>query len=155
MNASASDGLHAAPRAAIFLPVAYLLHLGEEWFGDLPGWTVNAPGGEVSPEQFLLVNAIAFFLFAVGTLAALRYEGMAWFAAAFAALVGVNGVVHALASVVVGSYAPGTVTGLLLYIPLSVIILRTSATRLPRIVFTGSVVFGVVVHVLAYFAARS
>ena len=121
MAASAPDGPSAAPRAAMLLPVAFLLHLAEEWFGGLPAWTLIAPGGEVSPERFLLINAIAFLLFGIGTLAAFHYPSMAWFGASFAALVGLNGALHTLATLGLGYYSPGTVTGLLLYIPLRVL----------------------------------
>lgn len=152
--ASASAGPPSAPRIAILLPIAYLLHLGEEWFGGLPAWTLTAPGPDVTPEQFLLVNAIGFLFLGIGTLAALRHPPMAWFAASFAALVGLNAVVHAFATLALRQYAPGTITGLLLYVPLSVIVLRSSAARLSGAVFAGSVLFGVLVHVLAYFAAR-
>jgi hypothetical protein len=148
------DKSRAAPRVAILLPVAYLLHLAEEWFGDLPAWTRLAPGPEVSPERFLLINAVAFLLFLSGTVAALRYPRMAWFAAAFAALLGLNGVVHALATLGLGSYSPGTVTGLLIYLPLSVIVLRSSAARLSRAMLVGSVILGVLLHAIAYLVAR-
>ncbi len=154
MAASAPDGPSAAPRAAMLLPVAFLLHLAEEWFGGLPAWTLIAPGGEVSPERFLLINAIAFLLFGIGTLAAFHYPSMAWFGASFAALVGLNGALHTLATLGLGYYSPGTVTGLLLYIPLSAIVLRSSSARLSGAIFASSVLFGVLLHGLAYFLAR-
>ena len=153
MTASAPDRPPAAPRAVILLPIAFLLHLAEEWFGGFPAWASTFLGSEISTERFLLINALGFALFVVGTLVALLSPHMAWFGVSLAALVGLNGVLHGLASLVAGSYSPGTVTGLLLYIPLSAILLRSSAGRLSRAVFAGSVLFGVLVHAFATFFA--
>lgn len=137
----------------ILLPVAVLLHIVEEWFGGFPAWASTVLGTEISPERFLLINAIGFAIFVVGALAALLSPHMVWFGVSLAALVGLNAALHGLASLIVGSYSPGTVTGLLLYIPLSAILLRSSASQLPRAVFVGSVLFGILVHALATFSA--
>jgi len=144
----------AAPRAAIFLPFAFLLHVMEEWFAGLPAWTVIAPGAEVSPERFLLINTVALLLFTIGTLAAFYYPRMAWFATTFAALLGLNALVHSLATLGLGLYSPGTVTGLLLFLPLSAIVLRASASRFSGPVFAGCILSGFLLHGLAYFLAR-
>lgn len=153
MATSAPDGQPAAPRAALLLPIAFVLHFAEEWFGGFSAWTLIALGTEVTPERFLLINGVALPLFGIGTLAALRFPRMAWFAASLAALFGLNGVVHTLATLGLGLYSPGTVTGLLLFIPLSVIVLRSSAARLSGAVFAGSILFGVLLHGLATFLA--
>lgn len=146
MIASATEPHTGAPRAAAFLPIAYMLHLAEEWFGGFTDWTLTVPVYDVGPERFVLINAIALAIFVIGTGAALLSRRMAWFAASLAALLGLNGVLHTLASLGFGSYSPGTVTGLALYIPLSVVVLRSSAARLPRPVFLGSAVFGIILH---------
>ncbi len=78
---------------------------------------------------------------------------MAWCGVSLAALIGLNALLHGLASLVTGSYSPGTVTGLLLYLPLSAILLRSAAGRLPRPAFVGSLLLGVLVHALATSAA--
>ena len=153
MAASPPNGRPAAPRAAILLPIAFPLHFAEEWFGGISAWTLTALGNEVSPERFLLINVPAFLLFVIGTLAAFHNPRMAWFVASLAALFGLNGVVHTLATLGLGQYSPGTVTGLLLYIPLSVIVLRSSAARLSRATFVRSVLLGVLLHGLVSFLA--
>jgi len=80
--------------------------------------------------------------------AAYFYPRMAWFSASFAALLGLNGLLHTLATLGLGLYSPGTVTGLLLYLPLSAIVLRASATQLSRTIIANSVLFGVLIHSL-------
>jgi hypothetical protein len=148
-----SDSHSAAPQAALLLPVAFLLHLAEEWFGGISAWTLIALGNEISPERFVLINGIAFPIFVAGTVAACYFPRMAWFSASFAALLGLNGLLHTLATLGLGLYSPGTVTGLLLYLPLSAIVLRASATQLTGIVFASSVIFGVLIHGLISFLA--
>lgn len=132
-----------------------LLHVAEEWFGGFPTWTGTVLGDGVSPERFVAINSVGLVLFAVGTLAALRYSGAAWLIVSFAALFVVNGVVHALATLNWGLYSPGVITGLLVYIPLGVVVLRRSAHRLPRPVFVRAILFGVLIHVVVTATALS
>ena len=155
MTSSAAGRPSAAPRALILLPIATLLHIAEEWFGGFPAWSAAILGSEISSERFLSINAIGLALFVVGTLAALLSPQMAWIGVSLAALVSLNTVLHVLASLVAGSYSPGTITGLLLYIPLSAFLLRSFAGRLSRPVFAGAVLVGVLVHALATFTALS
>lgn len=153
MAASAPDRPLAAPRAALLLPIAYLLHLAEEWYGGFGAWTLAVLGKEVSPDRFVIINASAFLVFAVGTLAAVYSPRVAWLGTSFAALFGLNGVLHTLATLGFGVYSPGTFTGLLLYVPLSAVVLRSSSARLSGAVFAGSVVLGVLLHGLVAFLA--
>ena len=148
-----SNTLSAARRTAALLPIAYLLHLAEEWFGGISAWTLLALGNEISAERFILINGIALPIFVAGTVAAFFSPRMAWFSAAFAAMLGLNGVLHTLATLGLGLYSPGTVTGLILYIPLSVIVLKSSFTQLSRTTFASSVLFGVFFHGLIAFLA--
>jgi len=155
MTHSAPDRPPAAPRAVILLPVVLLLHQAEEWFWGFPAWSATILGSEISPERFLSINALGLVIFVVGALAAFLSPHLAWVGVSLAALVGLNGVLHGVLSLVAGSYSPGTVTGVLLYIPLSAILLRSSARLLPRTVFAGAVVLGVLLHILATFSALS
>jgi hypothetical protein len=135
-----------APRVALLLPLAYLAHLIEEWVGGFPAWTGEVLGVEITAARFLLINALALPLFTVGTWLSLRKPQAAWFAAALAALVGLNGALHVLATFGFGRYSPGAITGLLLYLPLSAIVLRSLASRLPHVVLVRAVLFGFVLH---------
>ena len=71
---------------------------------------------------------------------------MAWIATALAALFGLNAVLHTLATVAWSSYAPGVITGILVYLPLSIVILRSSFLQMSRAAFYGSFFFGVLLH---------
>ncbi|HEX9667955.1 MAG TPA: HXXEE domain-containing protein [Thermoanaerobaculia bacterium] len=134
----------------LLLPSAYLLHLAEEWWGGegFASWTARALGRQVSPSRFLLLNGIVWPLFAVLTVMALRKPALAWFPTTFSSIVLVNGVLHALGSLATGSYSPGVVTGVLLYLPLGAYGLVVGRRRLPPRTFALAVLAGILVHVL-------
>lgn len=152
MMGSEIPGLRPS-RAAMLLPVALLLHVGEEWFGNFPEWTALIVGDGLEPERFLAINAAGLVLFAAGTLAAFRDPSVAWIIASLAALLGLNAVLHTLATVALGRYSPGTVTGLLVCLPLSIVVLRSSSALLPRAHFAGAVIAGVLLHALVTLVA--
>lgn len=143
----------APPRAALLLPLAHLVHFAEEWFCGFSAWTLQALGNEISPERLLPINAFGFLMFLTGTVAAFLNPRLAWITVSFAALFGLNGLVHAAFTLSMRVYSPGTVTGLVVFIPLSIVVLRGSAARLPRGVFIGSVVFGILLHGLVTYLA--
>jgi hypothetical protein len=138
---------------ALLLPVVLLLHQAEEWFGGFPEWTSFAVSNGVEPERFLLINAVGLVLFTVWTLAAFREQRMAWIVAALATLLGLNGILHAVASILVGRYSPGTATGLLLSLPFSVFVLRAAVAGLPRVQVVGAIIAGVLFHGVVTFLA--
>jgi hypothetical protein len=121
--------------------------------GRIPRVDRGCTRSELAPERFAVINASGFLLFGAGTLAAFHHPRMAWFATSLAALVGLNGVLHALATLGLGRYSPGTVTGLLLYVPLSAAVLRASSASLSPPRFAGSVALGVALHGLVTFTA--
>jgi len=131
---------------ALLLPVVLLLHQAEEWFWGFPEWTRLALGDGVEPGQFLLINSVGFLLITFWTLAAFRFRETAWMLVSFAALIGLNGVLHAFAGIAVARYSPGTATGLLLSLPLSVAVLRSSARVVPKKQFYGALVAGFLLH---------
>lgn len=144
-----------APRIALLLPLALILHQVEEWFGGFPAWTGTVLGDGVSAERFVAINSVGLVLFTVGTLAAWRNAGAAWLVVSFAALLAVNGVLHTLATLRWGLYSPGTITGLLVSLPLGIVVLRRSARRLPKPVFVRAILFGVLFHVAVTATALS
>lgn len=138
---------------AWLLPIALLVHQVEEWFGGFPEWTSFAFGDGVEPEQFLLINAVGFLLITFWTVAAFRAPRLAWIVVSLSTLLGLNAVLHALATVLIGRYSPGTATGLLVSLPLSVVVLRSSADGLPNGQFVAAMVAGVLLHGMVTFVA--
>lgn len=132
----------------LLLPFAYALHVGEEWWGGegVFVWTERVFGEQLSPLRFVVLNAVIWPLFAALTVLAIRHAAYEWFLVTFATLVVVNALLHVLGTVVFGSYSPGLVTGLLLYVPVGSLILVGGRRKLPQTRFVAAVAFGVVIH---------
>ncbi len=153
MNESLNDNPSPAPLAVILLPVAVALHIAEEWFAGLTDWANLFLDIDIGAERFLTINMIGLVLFVIGAASAYREPRATWIGVSLAALVGLNAVVHMVLSVAVGAYSPGTITGLLLYIPLCIIIFRWAAVHQPRSVIVGSILFGIGIHAVATLSA--
>jgi len=157
LPARAHGGRDAAPRWALLLPVLFVAHLCEEFWGG-PGfsaWARATLGAEVSPSRFLGINTVGLLLFTAGVIGAVRSRHLAWIAAAVSSLFLLNGVLHLLATVAFAAYSPGTITGALLYVPLGGLALLSMKRSLPGPVFGRAVLAGIAVHALATFAAFS
>ena len=142
-----------APRIVALLPLAYMVHLVEEWVGGFSAWTATVLGREVSPERFIIINTVALSLVCIGVAAALRSPRFSWFSVLFAALIVLNGVLHCLATVSFGAYSPGTLTGLLIYLPLGSFVLYASASNMPRGVYDIAMLSGFLIHGLVALVA--
>ena len=153
MTDSSNNDNAFAPRAVILLPLAVAMHIAEEWFGGFPDWARLTLDIDIEADQFLAINLIGLVLFAIGAAFAYREPSAAWIGVSLAALVCVNAILHTGLSVAVGVYSPGTITGLLLYAPLSVIIFQWAATHQSRAAVGGAIVFGIGIHAVATLAA--
>lgn len=146
MRSSGIDRGSFPPKSAMLLPVVLFLHQSEEWFGGFPAWTSFAVGNGIEPERFLLLNAAGLALCAIWTIVAFRVRQTDWAVASLATLLGLNGILHAVASLLVGRYSPGTATGLFLMLPLAAVVLRASQARLTRPRLSGAILVGVLLH---------
>ena len=153
MTESLNDDPLSAPIAVILLPVAVAMHVAEEWFGGFIDWASLVLDVNIGADRFLAINMIGLVLFVIGAASAYREPRAAWIGVSLAALVGLNAIVHTVLSVAVGAYSPGTITGLLLYVPLSIIIIRWAATYLSRLVVGGAILFGIGIHAVATLSA--
>jgi hypothetical protein len=140
-------------RASVWLIVAYLIHLTEEWFGGFPEWSRVIRGDGVSAERFVLINSIALLLFVILAARTRQRPGMVWFPTTLAAVFLLNGILHTLATFRYDVYSPGTVTGLLISIPLGFLVLHAMRERLSTNAFVGCLGLAALVHVFITFAA--
>src|SRR5215213_5676722 len=104
---------------------AVAAHVFEEfvWPGGFAEWSRRYPPGQtvtVTPRFLLRINAVfaAMALLPPVLGATPRGAGMWMVVAAIAA---VNGVFHLVAAVCTHAYAPGVVTGVMLYLPLALL----------------------------------
>jgi hypothetical protein len=132
----------------LLLPLGYLVHLAEEWWGGegFSAWTARAVGSPVSPTRFLVLNGIVWPTFLALTLGAILRPRLLWFPVTFATVVLVNTTLHALGALSTSSYSPGLVSALLLYVPTGVAALILGRRTLAPPTFTAAVLLGVLIH---------
>jgi hypothetical protein len=132
----------------LLLPLAYLLHLAEEWWGGegFAAWTAMAVGRGVSTTRFLVVNGIVWPLFTALTIAAVKRPALRWFLATFSTVVVINAVLHALGSLGTASYSPGLVTSLVLYLPIGGYGLASASRQLSQREFALALLAGFLFH---------
>jgi hypothetical protein len=138
---------------AWLFPAAYLIHIAEEYWGGFPAWIARFWGVESSLSNFLSWNAGAWVMMTLGVALALKTKSYRWLPVSFATVQLINGVVHALASVVTLSYSPGLVSGLLLFVPLGLFALSRARTRVNRSTFRAGIILGVVMHAVVVLLA--
>lgn len=132
----------------LLLPLAYLLHLAEEWWGGegFAVWTARALGSPVSTTRFLVLNSIVWPLFAVLTTAGILRARLAWFPVTFATVVVVNVGLHVLGALATSSYSPGVITGVLLYVPVGLAALAHGRRVVTPRSFQLAVLLGFLIH---------
>ncbi len=131
---------------AWLFPISYLIHIAEEYWGGFPAWIARFWGVESSLNNFLSWNGGAWVMMTVGVILVLKTKSYRWLLVSFGMVVLINGLVHAIASVVTLSYSPGLVSGLLFFVPLGAITLRRARTSMNRRTFRAGIIVGVLMH---------
>ena len=148
MKTSQSGGNGSSPtgpRVWLF-PLAYGLHIAEEYSLHFPAWVEHVSGRRISDPQFLLLNAI-FWLLMVAAVAFIRARpSQVWLVVTLAAILGINAGLHLLGSAVTATYSPGAITSLIFYIPLVVCAFRQALPRVSRGLAVRAVALGAVIH---------
>ena len=108
---------------ACSLPVTFLVHQLEEYFCQFPLWYSKLLNAQLSNQDFILINGIGLLVFTAFALSYIINKNKL-ILAALGTLVFVNGAIHLLLSVVTVTYSPGTISGVVLFIPLGIIIFR-------------------------------
>jgi len=131
---------------AIALPVVFVLHVLEEVPGFV-AWFNRHVDPDITPRSFYSVVATGFIvtLAIAAVVATARERGSALVAAAWVGfLMLANGLFHLAAALVGRGYAPGVITGTLLYLPLSLLFLGAVARecRMPLPLVAGVALLG-------------
>lgn len=142
---------------AWLLPATYLVHIAEEyWCGvGFPAWVTSFGYAKLTPELFLRLNAAAWIVMTIGVALAIAIQTLRWLIVSFAAAVFINGLAHTIASIVTVTYSPGLFSGLLIWIPLGSIILRSAWRSIPRLQFWTGVIVGIALHAVISLTALS
>ena len=105
------------------LPVTIFIHQLEEFFGQFPQWYSNLLNAQLSTQDFILINGIGLIVFTVSALFYILTKNNVLLAI-LGTFVFVNGVIHLLLSIFTLSYSPGTISGVILFVPLGIIIYK-------------------------------
>jgi hypothetical protein len=127
-------------------PLAYGLHIAEEYWLHFPNWVSQVSRSFVSNPQFLSLNG-AFWLLMVVLVVAIRARtSLAWLAVTLAAILGINAALHLLGSLVTRTYSPGSITAAFLYLPLVLYAFRQVLPRVARGLALRAVALGAAIH---------
>lgn len=138
------------------MPSAYLIHLLEEYFGGVgfPYWFSNLLSVSMTPEDFILINA---FGFSATLIIAILYnldKVTDFIIAVLGILFIINGIVHLLATLFSATYSPGTITGVIIYIPLGILIFKMIFPRIKKeqrmLCLVTAIVVQIIVALIAY-----
>ena len=131
-------------------PVTYAVHVAEEFWGgeSFPVWASRVSGTVLSNREFLVLNGVAFAVMCLVVVLAGRTARLRWATAALGTVTAVNGTLHLLGSAITGSYSPGAVSGVLLWLPLGWVALRQAYSELPRPLFIRGCAVGCAGHAL-------
>lgn len=110
-------------KIAWLLPVTILIHQLEEYFTGFPIWYSGLLNAQLSNRDFVVINAIGLLVFTGFALSYYINENKL-ILAALGILIFVNGLIHIALTIFTFSYSPGTVSGVVLFIPLGIIIFR-------------------------------
>ena len=132
----------------LLLPGAYLVHLAEEIWGGhgFVRWAAAHLSAAFSQPDFLLINATAWPLMFVASLAAVLRPALRWAILTVAAILLINGTLHLGATMVTGTYSPGLVSGVLLYLPLGVLAVRRVGRDLRKTTVVMAMALAVALH---------
>ncbi|MBT8306334.1 MAG: HXXEE domain-containing protein [Maribacter sp.] len=132
---------------ACLLPVTILVHQLEEYYGQFPLWYSKLLNAQLSIQDFIIINGIGLFIFTAFALSYIFYKNNL-ILAALGTLVFVNGTIHLLLSVFTITYSPGTISGVVLFIPLGIIIYRKIFPKLGE----GERIMAIAIGVIALFS---
>ena len=132
----------------LLFPLTYLAHVAEEYWcgGGFYNWLSRFAGVGLTRELFLELNAIAWAVMLLISLLAIAVASMRWAVIPLATAVFVNGLAHAVGSIISASYSPGLFTGLLLWVPLGAYTLRRAYGIWSRKVYFAAIFLGLALH---------
>lgn len=154
---SQSAGIASSPTGpwVWLFPLAYGLHIVEEYAFHFPAYVANVSGMHISNSGFLFLNAVFWLLTVAAICIVLARPSQVWLVITLAAVLCINAAVHVLGSIVTATYSPGTVTGVLLYVPLVVYALRRVLPHVSRGIAMRAVALGAAIHAGVFLLAAN
>ena len=128
-------------------PATSLVHFADELFaaGGFYTWVARIGGARISMTRFASASLFALVSITVASWAVRkgRYD---WLLFTLAATIFTNALSHAVSSLATHSYSPGTISGLILWLPLGGVILYHGGAQKRRAVWYFGLFLGTVVN---------
>jgi hypothetical protein len=104
------------------IPAQFVAHFADEWFFDLPAWVTRHFSPLPEPFWVSMMSVLTVLALLLGWVASrpTAGSGSRLTCAAVQMLFFSNAFFHLITTVVFGEYSPGTASGVLLFLPLSV-----------------------------------
>ena len=131
-------------------PFTYLIHIAEEYGGGegYSAYLSRTKGVELTAARFLLMTGLGLALMIAGIPLAQMFGFPQLLMVILGTVVLVNGLSHAMSSLIMTSYNPGLISGVLIWIPLGVITLVQLKDRMNAARFLTAVAIGVSIQAI-------
>ena len=140
---------------AWLLPLAYFFHLADEYVTGFPGWFSGIFKVELSLNDFIAINVFGFTATIIIVILYSFNKVNSFVIATLGVLFFVNGIIHIVATIFTVSYSPGTISGLIFYLPLGYLVYKSIFPLLPEKQRSFSVVVGIFVQIIVAVVAFS
>lgn len=139
------------------LPVGYFIHAVEEFFGGqgLPLTPHRMRGFNLTPMQFIVINALAFLALLVGIAAAQRRGFPHLLMVILGTVFLVNGLLHIATAIRTSAYTPGLITSPLVFVPLGALVLYRLRGDMSPTRYGVGIAVGAGVHVIISLLAHN
>lgn len=109
---------------AWLLPSAYIIHIVDEYFFGVgfSNWFSEMFGAELSVSDFIIINSIGLVvMISIAIFYSKKIVGN-FFLAVPGTVLFINGLIHIIASIITWGYSPGTISAIVIYMPLGFLI---------------------------------
>jgi len=144
-----------AKQIAWIIPVAYLFHLADEYFTGFPDWFSQLFEVDLSLYNFIFINSLGFTATIIIAILYSFNKINNFVIAVLGTLFFINGIIHIVATILTINYSPGTITGLLFYLPIGYLVYKNIFPLLPKKQKSLSVVLGLSVQIIVAMVAFS
>ncbi len=131
-----------------------MLHVAEEWFAGFINWSHSVLGFQLESARFITINLLGAVVITGAVLLALKRPRLAWLGLSMAILMGLNGILHLLASIAYVRYSPGSLSGLLIYLPLATFIFKRALNRFKAAELRLAFVVAIALQLMVFFIAK-
>lgn len=142
---------------AWLLPPAYMIHISDEYFSGsgFPVWFSGVFKVDLSIVDFFIINSIGFAATITSVILYNINKLNVFVVGVLGSLFFVNGIIHFLATFFTLTYSPGTLSGILFYLPLGYLIFKIIFPLIPQEQRALCFASGVILQIVAATAAIS